>query len=294
MAKRKRAEAASADAYVHPDMKCTGNNSTFTCRVGGCGRSFSGCSRTVGPAYTQHLATMHATDVGGVRTLGKLEFDNVGKRGNPIHKLRRIEIDDASVESNGDVWCGLCGWRAQNDCTIETRKEYVRRHYALHHAPIVALDEELYDGAQIVGTMGGAYLVRTGDEERAVLACHCGAVGDTNNVMMKPLCVAHGGLRVYYAGAGWMNLGAPSNTPWFLAFRAMEGKTYANVEYVTAAAKVVDTRAIVDSRDGKQTERGFLPVGTALRLQLDDVAWSARSCAHSDNGVCGAPVTMGG
>jgi hypothetical protein len=118
-------------------------------------------------------------------------------------------MEDAVVESNGDVWCKDCGWRSPNARhTIETRKEFVRRHYARHHAPIEVLHEKLYDGARTVGEMGGAYLVRAGDEERAVLACHCGAVGDTNDVKKKPLCIERGGSRVY--GAGWMNLGDSS------------------------------------------------------------------------------------
>jgi hypothetical protein len=166
----------------------------------------------------------------------------------------------------------------------------VRRHYALFHAPVVVPDEVLHDGVRTVGKIGAAYLVRAGDEERAVLACHCGAVGDTNDVTIKPLCVQHKGHRVYYAGAGWMNLGAPSVTPWLLAFRAMAFDRYPNIESVSAAAEVVDRRAIVDTRDRKETLRG-----TAYRLQLDDIAWSAKSCAHVDNGaVCGAPNIMGG
>jgi hypothetical protein len=181
---------------------------------------------------------VHARDFGGLRTLGLLQFDNVkvGKRGNPQYKLRQIEIDDA-VESNGDVWCCLCGWRAPNTrCPTQTRKE-VQRHYALFHAPVVDIDEELYGGARTVGKMGGAYMVRVGDEERAVLACHCGAVGDTNFVAMKPLCVEHGGSRVYYVGAGWMGPSTLSNTPWLPAFRAMAGKVYPSVESVSAGQR---------------------------------------------------------
>jgi hypothetical protein len=78
--KRKRVEAASADAYVPPDMKCNGKNSTFTCRIDGCGRSIETTTQRIGPAYTQHLATVHAKNVGGVRPLPPLQFDNVGKR----------------------------------------------------------------------------------------------------------------------------------------------------------------------------------------------------------------------
>jgi hypothetical protein len=91
---------------------------------------------------------------------------------------------------------------------LETRKEYALRHYALFHAPIEILDKMLY--VRTVCKMGGAYLVRAGDEERAVLSRHCGAVGDTNYVTLKPMCIEHGGYGVYYASTGWMDVGVPS------------------------------------------------------------------------------------
>jgi hypothetical protein len=71
--------SSSSDAYLPPDMKCNGNTSTFTCQIRGSDTFVSGCSRTIGQAHTEHLATVHATDVGGVPTSGKLEFDEVGK-----------------------------------------------------------------------------------------------------------------------------------------------------------------------------------------------------------------------
>jgi hypothetical protein len=77
---------------------------------------------------------------------------------------------------------------------------------------------------------------------------------------------------VYYNGAGWMNPGALSDTPWLVALKAMAGETYPDVVSVSAAAQVM-----------------------AYRLQLDDIAMCGRSCAHVDNGVaCGAPGNMGG
>jgi hypothetical protein len=78
MAKRKREDAASssADAYAPPHMKCGGQKSIFTCRVGGCGLSIETTTLIIGQAYTQRLATAHAKDVDGVRTMGNLEFDH--------------------------------------------------------------------------------------------------------------------------------------------------------------------------------------------------------------------------
>jgi hypothetical protein len=133
---------------VPPD----GKTSILPAESKGCGLSVSGSSRIVGLAYTDHLATVHATDVGALRTLGRLQFDSVDTKRKPEYKLRRLQMEDAVVESNGDVWCKVCGWRSPNAChTIETRKEFVRRHYARHHAPIEVLHEKLYDGARTVG-----------------------------------------------------------------------------------------------------------------------------------------------
>jgi hypothetical protein len=155
------------------------------------------------------------------------------------------------------------------------RKEYARRHYALHHAPVEFVDEERYDGARTVGKTGRrAYLVRGGDEESAVLVCHCGAIGDTNNVAMKPLCVAHGGYQVYYSNSGWMNLGDPSTTPWFLSFESMARERFPDVESVTTVAR----RDVVGTRD--PIERGLeTDLGTFYRHPFYVV--SSRTTAQS-------------
>jgi hypothetical protein len=177
-------------AYTPPDMKRVGDKSLFTCKYDGCTFSVHESSRNRCRAYIQHLATAHAEYVNGVLTLGILRFDTIGKQERTRkYELQRLEKDvDPAVVSHGDLWCMICGWKTQKGrFTIETRKEYVYKHYALFHAPIHEMDEELYDGVRCIGKMGGAYMINKGEETRAVLACKCGKVGNTNDATKKPV-----------------------------------------------------------------------------------------------------------
>jgi hypothetical protein len=253
-------------------MKYQDRKYTFKCMIGKCKSEIEEKgAKMVSKSYLRHVATEHATIKEGVLSFACLEFDVEGIGNKKTYTLGRCDIKDRVHECNGDIWCALCGWRTTQG-TLKKRRDYISRHYDIHHAIPVPIERRtVYEGLDVVAELGSTSLmVKAGDETRGILRCElclkdkvC-QVGNTNDPTHTSKCTKHLGERIYFEGVGWVNLHDPSQTKWYREFYNM--------------LQMPPQAELKLKVSGKY----------AYRFQLDGITWLTKSC-H-----CGKPNVMAG